>query len=482
MIPSAPPFLSEDWLLLTPAAQALYHDYAAGMPILDYHNHLPPGQVAVNHRFANLSEIWLHGDHYKWRAMRTAGVEEHFCTGTASDREKFDRWAAVVPQTMGNPLYHWTHMELKFPFGLADVRLNPQTADRVWQDTSEKLAEDAFRVQGLLQQYKVALLCTTDDPCDSLEHHRALAADPEATVQMLPAWRPDKALQIDRGDAFVTWVNRLGEAANLSISTFTEFLEALHKRHEVFHAHGCRLSDHGLDEVVFVPFTSGEIDAIFSKALMGGEVSRGEMHQFASAMLLEFGRMDHARGWVQQYHIGALRNTNRRMFQICGPDAGFDSIGDRCYAPPLAMFLDQLDATNQLAPTILYNLNPRDNAMIATMIGNFQDGSRRGKMQFGSGWWFLDQKDGMEAQLKTLGNLGLLSTFVGMLTDSRSFLSFSRHDYFRRILCNVLGRAVHQGDLPDDLQHIGHMVQDICYRNAVDYFNFPSSNDTMDNP
>lgn len=469
----APKFMDQDWLLLTPSSRELYHEYAASMPIIDYHNHLPPDQVATDHTFDNLAAIWLHGDHYKWRAMRTAGADERFCTGDASDREKFDTWAATVPKTLGNPLYHWTHMELKFPFGLGGVLLNPETADRVWETTQEKLAQDAFSVRGLLKQFDVRLICTTDDPCDSLEHHQALREDPSATVHMLPAWRPDKGMNIEDLSEFNAWLDRLAQVADTDIATFDDYLGALHQRHEFFHSMGCRLSDHGLAEIDAVPFTPEDIHTLFAKARAKTELTPREVRQFKSAMLLEFGRMDHERGWTQQYHIGALRNTNTRMLNKCGPDSGFDSIDDPLYARPLAGFLNQLDATDQLAPTILYNLNPRDNEMIGTMIGNFQDGSKAGKMQFGSGWWFNDQKIGMEKQLTDLGNLGLLNEFVGMLTDSRSFLSFSRHEYFRRILCNLLGTWIEHGELPDDIRLVGTMVQDICYHNAVKYFNFP---------
>ncbi len=362
---------------------------------------------------------------------------------------------------------------MKFPFGLGDTRLSPETADGVWEATKETLARPEFRARGLLAQYKVRLICTTDDPCDSLEPHRRLAEDPEAEVCMLPAWRPDKGMKIQDARAFNAWVDRLAEAAGADIRTYEEFLGALDTRHAFFHSMGCRLSDHGLDEIPAAPFTLEDVASIFARVRGGETCNPRDVRTFQSALLLEFGRMDHRRGWTQQYHIGALRNANTRMLRTCGPDSGFDSIDDPLLARPLANFLDCLDADDQLAPTILYNLNPRDNAVMATMAGNFQDGSKRGKMQFGSGWWFLDQKDGMVDQLTTLSNMGLLSCFVGMLTDSRSFLSFSRHEYFRRILCGWLGGKMDNGELPRDLKLVGRMVRDICYRNAVDYFNFP---------
>ena len=466
-------FVSENWLLYSEAAEELYHTYAAPMPIVDYHNHLSPEDVATNHSFANVTEAWLKGDHYKWRAMRAAGVNEALITGGASDREKFDAWAAVVPQTLCNPLYHWTHMELKRPFGLSDTLLNSKTADKVWSVTGEKLADPSFSVQGLLSQFQVRLICTTDDPVDSLEHHQALANDPTSTVRMLPAWRPDKGMAIEQPKMFNPWIDQLGAVSNVDISDFDSYMTALNQRHSFFHERGCRLSDHGLSDLPAAAYHLDEVKAIFARVRAGGEINPGEVVRFKSAMLHELAVMDHAKGWTQQFHIGALRNTNRRMLATCGPDSGFDSIDDPLLGRPLSRFLNRLDSTDQLAPTILYNLNPRDNELMATMIGNYQDGSKRGKMQFGSGWWFLDQLDGMEKQMTALSNLGLLSCFVGMLTDSRSFLSFSRHEYFRRILCNMLGHAISKGHLPDDRILVGDMVRDICYRNAVEYFNFP---------
>jgi glucuronate isomerase len=464
-------FIHEDFLLETGAARELYHTYAAAMPILDYHCHLNPREIAEDRRWENLTQIWLAGDHYKWRAMRTNGVAEHYCTGDAPDREKFQKWAETMPYALRNPLYHWTHLELARYFGVSDL-LSPATAERIWAIGCERLAEPDLSARGLMRMSGVRLVCTTDDPVDDLCHHRAIAADPSFEIRVLPTWRPDKGLAVESPEAFNAWVDRLAQAANVEIRDFASYLEALYARHAFFHEAGCRVSDLGLDTAYAEDYTEPEIAALFSKVRGGKALTGDETDRFKSAMLVEFGRMDHARGWVRQLHLGPLRNTNTRMLRQAGVDAGFDSIGDREMARPLTRMLDRLDRTNQLAPTILYNLNPRDNALMATLIGNFQDGSRPGKMQWGSGWWFLDQKDGMERHLETLSQLGLLSRFVGMLTDSRSFLSYTRHEYFRRILCNLLGHDIRKGLIPRDLPWIGAMVQDICYRNAVRYFGF----------
>ncbi|MGO9109972.1 MAG: glucuronate isomerase [Thermoguttaceae bacterium] len=466
-------FITENFLLENDRAVELYHRVARDLPIIDYHCHLPPRQIAEDHRFANLTQIWLYGDHYKWRAMRSAGVAERYCTGDATDWEKFEKWAEVVPKTLRNPLYHWTHMELKRPFGISDRLLNPQTARGIWEQAGAMLARDDMSCRGIMRQMKVVLVCTTDDPVDSLEYHAAIAADPAFTIRVLPAFRPDRALAIDAPETFNHYVDRLAEVSHVDIGdAFPSFLDALRKRHDFFHQASCRLSDHGLETVDAVEGTALEATGIFARVRRGNRPSPEEIARFRSAMLYETALWDHERGWTQQFHLGAMRNNNTRMFRQVGTDAGFDSIADGSCARGLSRFLDRLDRTNQLAKTILYNLNPTHNEVLATMIGNFQDGSVPGKVQFGSGWWFLDQKDGIEKQINCLSNLGLLSCFVGMLTDSRSFLSYTRHEYFRRILCNLLGAEMHQGLLPDDVELVGRMVRDICYFNAERYFGF----------
>lgn len=472
-------FIHEDFLLASECARELYHVTAAKLPIIDYHCHLPPAQIASDHRFQTITELWLHGDHYKWRAMRTNGVRERYCTGDASDWEKFEAWAKTVPHTLRNPLYHWTHMELAKPFGIGE-RLDGATARAVYDSCNARLAEDGFTTRGLLRQFRVKVVCTTDDPADSLEHHVAYAetAKREASaVRMLPTWRPDRALALDDLAAWNAWVDALERAADVAIGDYTSFWSALERRHAFFHAHGCRASDHGLETVYAEPCSDAEAAAIFAKARARGELSPGDVHKYKSALLHRFAVMDHARGWVQQFHLGALRNNNSRMLRALGPDTGFDSIGDFEIARPLARFLDRLDGSEQLARTILYNLNPRDNEVLATMLGNFQDGRVPGKMQFGSAWWFLDQLDGMEKQLNALSNMGLLSRFIGMLTDSRSFLSYSRHEYFRRLLCNLLGEDVRRGLLPDDRALLSGLVRDVCFDNVRRYFAFEGMND-----
>jgi glucuronate isomerase len=466
-------FITENFLLQNDQAVELYHRFARDLPIIDYHCHLPPEQVAKDHRFENLTQIWLYGDHYKWRAMRTAGVAERFCTGDASDREKFQKWAETVPQTLRNPLYHWTHLELKRPLGVSDRLLNPDTAESIWRDCNAKLAEPGFSCRGIMRQMQVVAVCTTDDPVDDLRHHQAIAADPSFAFRVLPTFRPDKAMAIENPTAFNTWVDRLGAAAEIDIKDcYVLFLDAIQRRHEFFHAQGCRLSDHGIETFYADDYTPAEAAAIFGRVRAGQTPQADEVGKFRSAMLHELALMNHAKGWVQQFHFGPLRNNNTRMFRQLGPDTGFDSIGDALVARPMSKFFDRLDSDNRLAKTILYNINPVHNELLATMIGNFQDGMTPGKMQFGSGWWFLDQKDGMERQLNSLSTLGLLSRFVGMLTDSRSFLSYTRHEYFRRILCNLLGTEMQQGILPNEPEMIGAMVSDICCHNAAKYFGF----------
>jgi glucuronate isomerase len=460
----------DDFLLETEVARDLYHRYAARQPIIDYHCHLPPEQIATDHRFRSLTSIWLDGDHYKWRAMRSNGVPEAFCTGDKSDWEKFEMWAGTVPKTLRNPLYHWTHLELKFPFGIREL-LGPHSARDIYERGSARLQEASFSTRGLLRQFKVLAVCTTDDPADSLEHHVAYARARDASApRMYPTFRPDRALDVDQPERLNAWLSQLEGRVGNDISTFEQLLAALDLRHRAFHELGGRLSDHGLETAYADDFSLGEVRETFAAARAGVAADAGRTSRFRSALLYELSLLDHRRGWVQQFHLGALRNNNTRMRRTLGPDTGFDSIGDFEQARPLARFLDRLDRDNRLAKTILYNLNPRDNELMATMIGNFQDGSVPGKLQFGSAWWFLDQLDGMEKQIHALSQMGLLSLFVGMLTDSRSFLSYSRHEYFRRLLCNILGHDVRRGLLPDDRALLGAMVTDICFRNARGYF------------
>ena len=465
-------FITENFLLTNDTAIELYHRFAKDQPIIDYHCHLPPAEIAGDRRFENISRIWLAGDHYKWRAMRATGVPERFITGDASDWEKFLAWAKTVPKTLRNPLYHWTHMELKRPFGVSDVLLDGTTAKSVWDRCNARLAEREFTARGILQQMNVQVVCTTDDPVDSLEYHRQLKGDGSFHVRVLPAFRADKALNIEQGRVFKTYVQKLGAAADIEVTSFQKFRDALHKRHAFFHSEGCRLSDHGLETVYVEEFTEKEIKSIFTRALSGSAVDETSVLKFKSAVLLELCLMDHAAGWVQQFHLGALRNSNPRAFRELGPDTGYDSIGDFSIAQPLTRLFAKLDDRDALAKTIVYNLNPADHEVVATLLGNFQDGRTPGKMQHGSAWWFLDQKDGIERQVNALSNMGMLSEFVGMLTDSRSFLSYPRHDYFRRILCNILGTEMGAGMIPKDTNLVGAMVADICYNNARRYFDF----------
>ncbi len=463
-------FIHDNFLLQTKTAQELYHGHAAKMPIFDYHCHIPPQDIAIDRQFANLTQIWLYGDHYKWRAMRTNGVDEKYCTGNASDWEKFEKWAMTVPYTLRNPLYHWTHLELKRFFGI-DKLLNPATAREIWESCNAKLNTPEYSVRNIIRMANVHTICTTDDPVDNLEHHRSIKAS-GFEVKVLPAWRPDKAMMVENTVSYNQYIDQLSAVAEMDIDTFPRLMEALEKRHQFFHENGCRLSDHGLETAYAEDFTGNEIEAIFTRIRSGKSLTAGEILKFKSCMLYEFGIMDHRRGWTQQFHMGALRNNNTRLFRALGPDTGFDSIGDFEVARPLSRLLDRLDMNNQLAKTIIYNLNPRDNELIGTMTGNFQDGSVPGKIQFGAGWWFLDQKDGMQKQMQALSNLGLLSRFVGMLTDSRSFLSYTRHEYFRRTLCNILGNDVENGEIPADMELLGQMVENISFNNALNYFKF----------
>ena len=465
-------FINENFLLQTATAQKLYHEHAKSQPIIDYHCHLNPEQIANDRKFDNLGQLWLEGDHYKWRAMRTNGVDERFCTGKdTSDWEKFEKWAETVPYTMRNPLYHWTHLELKSAFGVTKL-LNPQSAREIFDSCTEKLRTPEYSARGLMKLYNVESVCTTDDPVDSLEYHIALKNE-GFEVKVLPTWRPDKAMAVENPKEYRAYVEKLSDAAGVNISNFADLITALRKRHDFFASVGCKLSDHGIEEFYAEPYTQNEIESIFNKVYGGIHLQQEEIIKFKSAMLYEGALMDWEKGWTQQFHYGAIRNNNSRLFGKLGADTGFDSIGDFMVAKSMSRFLDQLDKSNQLAKTIIYNLNPKDNDLISTMIGNFQDGSVAGKIQFGSGWWFLDQKTGMEAQLNSLSNLGLLSRFVGMLTDSRSFLSYPRHEYFRRILCNLIGNDVENGLLPaSEMDFLGKMVEDISYFNAKKYFEF----------
>lgn len=463
-------FLSESFLLQTETARRLYHDYAKDEPIFDYHCHLPPEEIAEDINFKNLTHIWLHGDHYKWRAMRANGVSEELITGSASDFEKFLAWAETVPKTLRNPLYHWTHLELKNPFGIERVLLNRETAKDVYTRCNEMLATPQFSTWGLLSKMNVKVVCTTDDPVDDLSHHQRIHTAGNCPTKVLPTFRPDRAMAIEDPTSYNSYLNQLERVSDVSISSYSDLLAALKQRHDYFHAIGCRLSDHGMEHPYFEKFSKREIDTVFTEVRSGKKVTPFEIRQFKTSILLDLARMDAEKSWVQQFHFGALRNTNDGAMQRLGPDTGFDSIGDFEIGRPLASFFSELSTENRLAKTIIYNLNPRDNELLATMIGNFQDGEIAGKMQFGSGWWFNDQKDGMERQLNALSNMGLLSRFVGMLTDSRSFLSYPRHEYFRRILCNLFGNDVERGELPNDLELIGTTIADICYNNAVNYF------------
>lgn len=463
-------FMDENFLLHTETAQKLYHEHAAKMPIFDYHCHINPKDIAEDRRFNSITEIWLAGDHYKWRGMRTNGVAEKYCTGDASDWEKFEKWAETVPQTLRNPLYHWTHLELKKFFGISEV-LSPKNAREIFEACNAKLQTPEYSCRGIIRMANVHTICTTDDPIDNLQYHQQIKAS-GFEVAVLPAWRPDKAMMVEQPISYNEYINQLAKVSGIEIKSFSDLIAALDKRHQYFHENGCRLSDHGLDTVFADDNTADEIDALFIKVRIGYRLTSREILKFKSCMLYEFGRMDHSRGWTQQFHIGALRNNNTRLFNQSGPDIGFDSIGDKPVAEPLSRLLNKLDTEDKLCKTVLYNLNPADNELYATMIGNFQDGSIPGKIQWGSGWWFLDQKDGMEKQINTLSNMGLLSRSVGMLTDSRSFLSYTRHEYFRRTLCNILGNDVENGEIPNDMELLGQMVENISFNNAKNYFNF----------
>jgi glucuronate isomerase len=463
-------FLDDDFLLENDTAAHLYHSFAKNMPIIDYHNHLPPQQIADDISFENITQAWLYGDHYKWRAMRTNGIAEKYCTGNASDIEKFEQWAATVPYTMRNPLYHWTHLELQRYFGITEL-LTPSTVHKIYETCNAKLQTKEYGVKGLLQKMNVKVICTTDDPIDDLKFHQKIKND-NWSVKVLPAFRPDRAMNVDDAAVFNKYVQQVEAAANVSVASYSDYVNALQKRHRYFSQNGASISDHGLEQIYAEEYTEQEVKKIFDKIRGGNNLSQEESLKFKSAMLVQFAQWDFESGYVQQYHLGALRNNNSRMLRELGADTGWDSIGDFSQARQLAKFLNRLDSNNTLAKTIVYNLNPADNEVMASMIGNYNDGSVAGKIQYGSGWWFLDQKDGMTKQLNTLSNMGLLSKFIGMLTDSRSFLSFPRHEYFRRILCNLFGNEIEKGELPGDTGWVGKIIQDICYHNAKNYFKF----------
>ncbi len=462
-------FLDDNFLLESRTAEKLFHNYASNMPVIDFHNHLPPEAIAFNSNFSSITGLWLGGDHYKWRAMRTLGIEEKYITGDANDWEKFEKWAEVVPYTIRNPLYHWTHLELQRYFKIYKL-LKPDTAREIYNACNNLLPENEFSVLSLLNKMKVEICCTTDDPTDSLEFHKLI--NMQSGIRVYPTWRPDKALNADNPVIFNRWINKLEEVSGIAITNYNQLLEALQLRHDYFAENGCRLSDHGLQEFYAHSYTLGEVNKIFELARKGKLLNQSELIKYKSSLLFDLAVMDHQKIWTQQFHYGVLRNNNSKMFEKIGPDTGFDSIGDFKTAQSMQQFFDRLSASECLTKTIIYNINPSDNEVIATMTGNFNDGGMKGKMQFGSAWWFLDQKDGMEKQLNTLSSLGLLSCFIGMTTDSRSFLSFPRHEYFRRILCNLLGNEIENGLLPGDTDLIGGIVQDICYNNAKKFFKF----------
>ncbi|MBR1632358.1 MAG: glucuronate isomerase [Bacteroidales bacterium] len=465
------PFINKDFMLRSDAARELYHQSAEGMPIIDYHCHLNPQMIAENYKFADITEIWLGGDHYKWRAMRGNGVPEEYITGNRSSWEKFQKWAETVPYTLRNPLYHWTHLELSRAFGI-DKILKPETAREIYEECNAKLATEEFRAQGLIRKFNVSVVCTTDDPVDDLRWHKQIAEHPFGT-KVIPAWRPDKAMAIENPAAYKAYIEKLAEVSGVEIRSFDDLLQALQVRHDFFASMGSKLSDHGLENFYADDYTQAEVDAIFRKVLDGKTPDEKELGKFRSAMLYEFAVMDHASGWAQQFHVGAIRNNNTRMFKALGPDTGYDAIHDLNVAAAGHKMLDRLAREDKLTKTILYNLNPKDNEVLATMAYTFNDGTVPGKMQLGSGWWFLDQEDGMRKQMNALSALGLLSRFVGMLTDSRSFLSYPRHEYFRRILCNLLGEDIEAGKLPrSEMAQIHQMVKDIAYNNADRYFGF----------
>ncbi|MHA1373710.1 MAG: glucuronate isomerase [Promethearchaeota archaeon] len=460
--------MDDNFLLHTKTAQSLYHEHAKKMPIYDFHGHLPVEDIANDINFDNLGQIWLAGDHYKWRLMRTNGISEHFCTGNATDFEKFQKWAETVPKTIRNPLYHWTHLELRRYFNIEDL-LNPTTCKKIYDHCSKLLKTPEYSVKNLLVMMNVKLICTTNDPIDSLEFHKKIKND-GYKVKILPTFRPDQAMNVEDSASFMNYIHQLGEMSEVTIKNFSSLIDAIEVRHKYFHDNGCRIADHGVKHLYATHYSDQDIEKIFHKLLSKNELSTIEISKFKSAFLHEVGRLNHKRGWVQQFHIGALRNVNTRLFNKLGRDIGCDTIGDYNIGKEMAKFLDHLDHSDELAKTILYNLNPSDNELFASMIGNFQDGTYPGKIQFGPSWWYLDQIEGITNQINSLSNLGLLYHFVGMTTDSRSFLSFPRHDYFRRILCNIIGNDVEKGLIPADMNLLGEMIENICYNNATNYF------------
>ena len=463
-------FLDENFLLNNKTAEKLYHDFAKQMPVIDYHCHLPPAPIANDINFENITQAWLYGDHYKWRAMRANGVDEFYITGAATDKEKFIKWAETVPYTLRNPLYHWTHLELQRYFDVHEI-LNEKSAEKIYEECSAKLKLPEYSIKNLLRKMNVHTVCTTDDPIDNLAYHQQLKIE-EFEIPILPAYRPDVAMNPDNVANFNKYVASVSAASGIVINNYNDYLAALKNRHNFFAANGCKVSDHGLEHIYAEDYTDEEITNIFSTLQQGNEINLTDNYKLRSALLHQFAVWDFEKGWIQQYHLGAIRNNNTRLLGKLGADTGWDSIGDYSQAKALSKFLNRLDTDNKLAKTILYNLNPADNELMATMIGNFNDGSSAGKIQWGSAWWFLDQKDGMTKQLNTLSNMGLLSKFVGMLTDSRSFISFPRHEYFRRLLCNIFGEEIENGELPNDIDWTGKIIQDICFNNAKEYFNF----------
>lgn len=463
--------MDEDFLLTTATSRHLYHDHAAKMPIIDYHCHLSPKMIAEDHRFATITELWLGGDHYKWRALRANGIAEQYITGDADDWEKFLRWAETVPYTFRNPLYHWTHLELRTAFDITET-LNPESARRIYDTCNEKLAQEGMTARGLMRRYGVRVVCTTDDPIDSLEYHKAIR-ESGFEIKVLPTWRPDRTMAVADSASYRAYLAQLSEVSGVRVDSYATLMEALRIRHDFFASEGCKVADHGVSEFPWAQCSASEAEALFAKVYSGSELDAAEVVKLQTALLLDFCRMNHAKGWVQQFHFGPMRNVNSRMFAKLGPDAGFDTVGDWNSGQALARFLNALDEDDKLAKTILYNINPAENHVIAAMCGNFQDGSVPGKIQFGSGWWFNDQIDGMRLQMNALSNQGLLSRFVGMLTDSRSFVSYPRHEYFRRILCDLVGRDVEDGLIPEsEMKRVEDMIEDICYRNAERFFNF----------
>lgn len=461
-------FMDENFLLKNKTAEKLYHDYAKDMPIFDYHCHLSSKEIAENKSFKNITEIWLGGDHYKWRAMRSNGISEEYITGDASDYEKFKAWAKTVPYCIGNPLYHWSHLELKRYFDM-DIIINENTADEIWEKTNALLNRKNFTAKEIIKKFNVKVICTTDDAIDSLEYHKKIKEDKDFYTTVVPTLRPDKGINI-QNDGFVQWVNKLSEVSNIDIKSYDDLIKALYNRIDFFHEEGCRSSDHGLDKMFFREGTDEEINEIFQKAMNGQKLNDLEIDKYKTMTMVRLAEKFNELDWTMQLHIGALRNNNTKMFEKLGPDTGFDSIGDKNIASSLSKLLDTISIQSGLPKTILYSLNAKDNDVLAAMIGNFQDGRIPGKIQFGTAWWFNDQKDGMEKQMISLANLGLLSRFVGMVTDSRSFLSYTRHEYFRRVLCNLVGTWVEEGEVPYDMELLGNMVQDICYNNAFNYF------------